>query len=308
MPTISLTSPLSTAQGRRLYRLWLPAWVALLRQLEGGRSVLTAETLDQLRERIKRLCDRRCRQSNAFFDDLFVLREALEFLEAYAQTWHLIANGKFGQSWTRLQDALDHLRLIQKFSGIDASLFERRLTELERAYPYKVFFSIGMIVKRFECSICGHDIDSPECAHRRGHLYRGQLARAVVRNATEINHIAMVSNPADKRCVVHFEDESDEFSIVRFLSQALVGGNMTIGQFDSLRFSRKVPRQIRRTFPGRNELCHCGSKKKYKRCCAEKDDRGDNHVEIVLSAPRPTLVVNESPISPLASNIGRARD
>ena len=33
------------------------------------------------------------------------------------------------------------------------------------------------------------------------------------------------------------------------------------------------------TLLGRNELCPCGSGKKYKRCCLNKDEKTDNVIE-----------------------------
>ena len=113
---------------------------------------------------------------------LFVLDAYADFLSAYADLWEELAKETFGESWNSLQEALGLLRVIKRFSDIDVSFFERQLLELEQAYPYGVFASVGMLVERFDCSICGLDIDSDGCPHRRGQLYRGVMAYGIVRN------------------------------------------------------------------------------------------------------------------------------
>jgi hypothetical protein len=41
--------------------------------------------------------------------------------------------------------------------------------------------------------------------------------------------------------------------------------------------------------PGRNDPCHCGSGRKYKQCCLEKDEAATRaaHAEAVALAPEP---------------------
>src|SRR5215831_8097365 len=40
--------------------------------------------------------------------------------------------------------------------------------------------------------------------------------------------------------------------------------------------------------PGRNDPCHCGSGKKYKRCCLEKDEAAER-ARIAATPLRPTI-------------------
>lgn len=283
MQTTSSTRRLKTKAGERLFRLSAASASRLLRSLDACAFCCLENELPTWRHNLERLRKHRSSWMGAYLDDLFVLECAIDFLEAYGRIWQCIVDGKFGTSWLRLQDALDLLRIIRKFSRVDTDHFEAQLTELERAYPYNVFFSVGMTVGFFECSICGIDIDSLSCPHRSGQLYGGKLAKAVARDIKEINHIAMVANPADKRCVVIYEDTSDAFKVVRLLSDALESRCMRVSQFSGLKFSRRVPGLMKEPHLGRNQPCHCGSGKKYKRCCMERDRSRDNHVDIVLT-------------------------
>lgn len=70
---------------------------------------------------------------------------------------------------------------------------------LEKLYPYNVFVSVGVIIDQFECSICGLDIYSESCPHLPGELYRRVVARAVVKEIVGFDHVALVTDPADKR-------------------------------------------------------------------------------------------------------------
>jgi len=233
-------------------------------------------------------------------NDFYVLDRYTDFLSAYADLWNSILNQKFSSSWDSLQGALDLLRLVKRFSLIDIEFFEAQLIELEKIYPYNVFFSIGAIVERFDCSICGVDIDTEECPHMRGHLYGGVMAHAVARKIVEMDHVAMVSHPEDKRCVVQYDDAGEQFKLVRYLSELIASGNLQVLNFGLLKFSkRRQPNPEYRKI-GRNEPCFCGSGKKFKKCCVSMEYVEGDHVDIV-ALPR----CIEDAITSLMSPTGR---
>src|SRR3569623_158736 len=214
-------------------------------------------------------------------NDLYVLKTYSEFLHMYIQTWEEILAQRFSKSWDSLQDTLNTLRLIKKFSAINIEFFEAQLLELEKTYPYDVFFSIGATVDHFECSLCGLDIDSDECQHMRGELYAGTVAYGIARGIREIDHISMVSNPRDKRCVVRYDDSGEQFNVVRHLSELLRAGRFPIGDFARLRFSKRRQPNPEYTKLGLNDPCYCGSVSKFKQCCISKAYVEGNLVDIV---------------------------
>jgi hypothetical protein len=180
--------------------------------------------------------------------------------------------------------ALDLLRVIKRFSQIDIGFFETQLTELERAYPYAVFASVGMLVERFDCSICGLDIDSDDCCHLRGHLYRGVMAYGIARNIVG-DHVSLVTEPEDKRCVVRYDDQSDHFKLVGLLATLIASKKWRLSDFSHLEHSNKILPNPNYQYLGRNDLCFCGSGKKFKKCCIAQAHVEQKHVD-VIAVPR----------------------
>jgi len=214
-------------------------------------------------------------------NDLYVLDRYVDFLEAYSLLWKKILDEQFGDSWSVLQDCLSLIRVIKKFFNIDVTFFEDQLIELEQTYPYNLFFSIGAVVDRFECSLCGRDIIADECPHMAGELYDGKMASAVIQDIVKLDHASLVTNPADKRCVVRYEDTGEQFKVIRQLARLIMSNKCAISDCWRVRFSKEpIPNSEYRKI-GRNEKCFCGSGKKFKKCCISKQYVENDSVNIV---------------------------
>jgi hypothetical protein len=276
-----MTNPLNTDLASKLFqRLKLQA-KCVLSALNERDFPKGQETASGMRKVVAEERKTPTEADEAFLNDLYVLDRYVDFLGVYGELWEKILNQKFAASWCSLQDALDLLRLIKKFSRIDISFFESQLTELEQLYPYNVFFSAGMVVEGLECSLCGFDIDSDECLHMRGQLYGGRMATAIVQKVVRFDHASLVTHPADKRCVVQYEDSGEQFKVIRYLSNLIVSNTCQISDLWSLQFSkRRLPNPEYRKL-GRNERCFCGSGRKFKKCCMANDYVEEDHVEII---------------------------
>ena len=236
--------------------------------------------IEGARERIAVFFAQNSDGPDELLDDIYVIGRYVDLFARYGELWRLIAEEKFSASWSKLQDTLDSLRLVRRFSNINVSGLEEQLVELEKTYPYNVFFSIGALVEQFECSICGLDIDSFECPHRKGQLYRGRMAVGIARNLVSLDHVAMVDQPEDRRCVVTYEDTGEQFMVVRFLSRLLRERSMSISDFGFLLFSKRMKPNPGYKKVGRNAPCFCGSGIKFKRCCIAKSQIEGDHVDI----------------------------
>lgn len=74
----------------------------------------------------------------------------------------------------------------------------KKLRTIEKVvFPSQVFLSVGTVVDQLKCSICGEDYD--QCQHLVGLPYMGEMCNTIIANA-ELDHIAIVDRPADKRC------------------------------------------------------------------------------------------------------------
>lgn len=219
------------------------------------------------------------------FNDGFILKEFINLLEDYVSYWKLLVSDKFPESWSTLQDIQSQLRVIYRFTEEPRlpllSHIERQCGELEKLYPYRVFFSSGIIIEEVECSICEKSIDSFECEHIAGELYRGRRAYGIVKRVKQLDHVSIVTNPADKRCTVQILDTSEQFNGVSYLAEGIRDKILEPLIFSHLEFRklRKPSNEIPSV--GRNDSCPCGSGKIFKKCCIDKSFIETTHVEII---------------------------
>ncbi|WP_446011946.1 YecA family protein [Candidatus Electrothrix sp.] len=207
-------------------------------------------------------------------------------LSIYYEVWRDIVDGKFSHSWDVLQDGLDCLRLIKRLIVREPDkiliFIENQLVGLEKLYPYKWFCSAGFVVDWFKCSICGENIDSFDCPHIAGRLYQGKMATKQPQGDVELDHVAIVSHPKDKRRLwKRYDDEADQYQCIRFLFDRIRTNEIKICDFQKLKFSKRLlPKSSFRKI-GRNDPCYCGSGKKFKKCCVGQNMIEIEHIDIV---------------------------
>lgn len=224
-----------------------------------------------------------------FYDDMFICKTFCRFLAAYVNYWDTLLKENYPDSWNQLQDSIDDLRTLNKFSFIHKTIvfcfFEEQLQSLEVLYPYKIFASTEVITEKVDCSICKKDIESLECAHIQGELYRGQVAYGIVKKIKELLSVSLVENPCDKRCTIKEVDGKPmQFHCVEYLTKSLA-----CHKFNPLMISHTI-QNTRKEFvftekSPRNYKCPCGSGRKYKKCCLGKAIEKP-HIEIILMPER----------------------
>lgn len=213
-------------------------------------------------------------------NEIFILEKFAQLFLEYGRMWLEISQSNFSESWVCLQNAFDLIRIIRRFSGLNVSAIENQLYALESAYPYNIFFSVGAVVEQFDCSICGQDIDSFECIHRKGELYRGEIAYGIARNISHFDHVAMVEHPADKRCVISYPNDAPQFSVVRYLAGLVSTKKILISKFGGISWQKIKTPNPDHLYLRRNDLCYCQSGRKFKKCCIANDYIERDHAEI----------------------------
>lgn len=227
------------------------------------------------------------------FNDGFILKQFINLFKDYVSYWKLLVSNKFSDSWSALQDVQDGLRTIYRFTNEPRpqilSHIERQCGELEKLYPYRVFASVAIIKEEEECSICGKSIDSFECEHIAGELYRGCRAYGIVKHIKQVEEVSLVTNPADKRCTIQILDTSEQFNGVAYLAKGI--RDRVLAPLDLSHLEFKKIRKPNNEIPivGRNDPCPCGSGKKFKKCCVDKSYIETTHVEII---PKSISVAN----------------
>ena len=269
-----------------LHKQLLPEIKNLLQSLNDLDFNSGDEIIKRLTSRLDSYQETVSNSNESTLNEFFVLRCYVSLLKSYTSVWLKIVNGQFSESWNSLQDSLDQLRTVKRFASTEnnkaINLLEFQLTQLERLYPYRVFASIGAFFERIECNICGKDMDTSECIHLAGELYNGKMAYGIVHEISP-DHVSLVKNPADKRCVVSYGDNSEQFKLVRFLSELICEKKLTITQFGELKHSKRRVKNKEFKKIGRNELCFCGSGKKFKHCCISKEYVESPHIDIDIS-------------------------
>lgn len=131
---------------------------------------------------------------------------AVGYLHASISMWLLLKQDNPDKAWGRMVDAqrlvADAARAHPGFAHF--AKYGEMLQALERLiFPPQKFMSLGMIVRKRLCSIC--DKEYGECDHVSGRPYMGRLCHTIVSEIEEMNHVALVDNPANKNArIVEF--------------------------------------------------------------------------------------------------------
>lgn len=123
-------------------------------------------------------------------------------LASTLRLWIAFKKGDMRTAWDRMVDAQQAWRGALRAHPIGGQF--RRLASVAfqaetMLFPHVAFMSVGMIVRKSECTICG---ETPgECDHIQGYVYGGRFAGICVTKA-DLRDTSLVDVPADKHCRV----------------------------------------------------------------------------------------------------------
>lgn len=222
-------------------------------------------------------------EQEEIINDLFKLNAFISLIKKYILTITYIEDENFENSWFELQNTFDYLRILKKYSfNLEIKLLdklENQLIEIEELFPYKIFVSPAVTVDFFECTVCGKDIDSFDCGHIRGELYRGVMAAGIAQNIIEVHGLDWVPNPYDKRSVTIYPKDSELFFKIRAFSNYLKSKKIPPLAFIKVKILNKKIFNDSYIKLNRNDLCFCNSGIKFKRCCIDKKYIEKNDVQ-----------------------------
>lgn len=129
----------------------------------------------------------------------------------YIETYSLLRAERYYDAWCLIEQTLiDCKYLLQNFpEDKDSIEFVRKhIMTLQSLFPYRLFISTVMKVKKEICSICNSEI-SPwnNCGHTPGIVYNGEICSKIVTDL-EIIGADIVFNPEHK-CAVLFIQDND---------------------------------------------------------------------------------------------------
>ena len=164
----------------------------------------------------------------------------------------------------------------ERLSEFHLSNIETTIFNLQNLFPYRIFMSREMVVKRSQCSICHKEtsIRHP-CSHKVGKLYAGELCCTMITDA-DFLAISFVTKPFDKYCVPYMEGTQYNYGILQHLMKKWDNpyDKWYVEVLDVLK------PEYRNT--GRNTPCPCGSGKKYKHCCFDTPDEKMEHFRLTF--------------------------
>ncbi len=166
-------------------------------------------SLDELRVKVRALKIGAIAERDEYLANLLLGYQCVvEALAAEIEMWILLKEENPDAAWDKLVEAqMSSLAACRAHPGFShVGHHYQRLETIETlVFPPQIFVSSGMLVKRQECSICG--IEYEDCGHLIGMPYMGEFCSVVAREI-ELDHVAIVENPADKACRIR------EFDVV----------------------------------------------------------------------------------------------
>ncbi|ENV44003.1 hypothetical protein [Acinetobacter schindleri] len=135
-------------------------------------------------------------------DQLFHMQCFLNSLLSSLKIWILLEENDYKKAWDSLVDAQEYLIIAKKintYEGIDN--LAKHLEAIENSiFPQrKVYLSSAFTSSIGNCSICNRSFF--ECEHIENNVYCGQLCFRINIENIKANHVALVENPNDRRCI-----------------------------------------------------------------------------------------------------------
>jgi len=203
----------------------------------------------------------------------------------------------FYDAWCALEDvelglfSLENHYCIydEKGDPYRLQLIAKLTKQFQDLYPYVWFISPAMLIKQKICSVCQKPISVRNpCGHIVGEIYNGERC---VREITEFDmlEVSTVKNPVQKYSVMFLHHETDEtidnynYSHVDYVIRGL---RQPFDDWDAEWIDIFRPRDPDDNLR-RNDLCPCGSGKKYKKCCLKKPGIAAKHLQVTFSIKPP---------------------
>ncbi len=207
----------------------------------------------------------------------FLLKMNFTLIRSIGRFWKFCEDYEYRDAWMNLQDALSQNRILlhhfdpEKDDSIPKSY--EYLSLIEKLFPYRIFVSSGLNQLQLKCSICGKSSFDPDCNHIDGNLYWGKRAYNIVEKIGSFDHISLVFNPANKKCILSdFEydrnhpEDSPFVHVYHFIQES----GRPLKNFTYRIYEREIPRSVYDNYSLRGP-CPCGSDSTFENCCYNKD-------------------------------------
>ncbi|MDD4637568.1 MAG: hypothetical protein PHV66_08190 [Bacteroidales bacterium] len=214
-------------------------------------------------------------------NQLWAVKTVIDIHHGVVEVFCLLKDMDYYKAWCKAEEVeIMCNNLKRNFSRVFPfvnDLYEC-IQRLQILYPYRIFSSYVIKIKKERCSICGHLRSlRNDCGHRKCYVYNGEFCCNIVEES-ELIGIDIVDNPVHKYAVLFATDKNG--SRVDNYDYLLLEGLMQYWQkpfqhwkYDIHRIHKPVS-----DFPGLTDsnICPCASGKKYSDCC-KSDPEGIEH-------------------------------
>ncbi|WP_096739473.1 hypothetical protein [Pseudoalteromonas atlantica] len=138
-------------------------------------------------------------QANHFFH----MQCMMNAMKSTLDMWIKIKEDEFEKAWCLLIDAQEYVEVALKVADYEGIRnLESKLASIEHSiFPdWALYNSPGHTETIGKCSICHKNF--AVCDHIENQIYLGKLCQRVDREIIEANHVALVKNPKDRRCII----------------------------------------------------------------------------------------------------------
>lgn len=211
-----------------------------------------------------------------YANQLWAAELLIEIHQLFVETFQQLKVELYYDAWCKAEqiEVMIHNLARNSQEGFEnVRDINQMVRQLQSLYPYKIFASYVMHVKKEECSICGKERSIRNfCGHRTGKVYNGELCCNIVTEA-ELKGIDIVENPVHKYSVLFISDADGRKDHYDY---TLVAGLMKYWSkpFQYWRYEIRIVYKQKAEFPGltNDSYCPCGSGKTYGECCSTNPD------------------------------------
>jgi hypothetical protein len=239
---------------------------------------------------------------------LWCLQEALSIQNLYLGAFEKLKQHEFYHAWCELEKIENKLANLDRHETLFWPEFRLDFINIhverwQSLFPYKLFFSPGLVGTEKKCSICGAVVTPrKQCGHRTGEIYLGEQCFRIVTKFEPLE-ISVVTRPAQKYSVIFLSDPETggrgdhyDYRLLEYLVSALRK------PFDGWDVRRTIRIQLHSKFSHltADDRCPCGSGDQYQNCCRHKDGVEYPHFEFAFEIPPPPEVPSEGLLAPRA--------
>lgn len=250
-----------------------------------------SDTVDeQIGQDILRLKSLAAEQDEHEANYLWCLHQVWKVKKNFTDAFWKMKRKKYQEAWFELDRADIELsflenhyeKYIKNYSHykVQFELIKKYIRNYQMLFPYKYFLSREAIIKEEKCSICDKVVRlRGGCKHRIGHLYNGVQCSHIVTDM-EIMAYAIVTNPFDKYSFLQLKDVEYDYKLIERLMDNL------FSPYDLWTVEKVQIKKNEYVDIGVNDICPCGSGKKYKKCCINTTNEMQDHFKVKIQNMR----------------------